>query len=168
VDGDWLIGTGMATGCYHTSGGQSRAHVRLDADGTALVQAGASDMGPGTYTSMTQLAADALGLSMSTVEFQLGDSTMPPVPPHGGSQTMASVGSAVQQGCDTLRHQAITLAVNDSGSPLHGVDPAEVIVRNGRMQVKNDQTRGETYQQLLTRNNRTHLEVIGAFDPARP
>lgn len=165
VDGDRLIGIGMAAGAYHTLRGAARAYARLTAEGAALVQAGASDMGPGTYTSMTQIAADALGLTMSTVRFELGDSTMPQVPPHGGSQTMASVGSAVQNACDQLRQQAITLAVTDERSPLHGVKAEDVIVRDGGMRVKNDPTRGETYRQLLTRLNRTHLEVIGSYAP---
>jgi xanthine dehydrogenase YagR molybdenum-binding subunit len=162
-DGDWLIGTGMAAAVYDTTGFPAQAHVRLNADGTALVQSATSDMGPGTYTSMPQVAADALGLTMSTVDFRLGDSIMPPTGPHGGSTTMASVGTAIQDGCDKVRRQAITLAVNDPRSPLHNVDPDDVIVRKGRLHVKNDPTRGETYRQLLTRNQRPHLEVIGTY-----
>jgi xanthine dehydrogenase YagR molybdenum-binding subunit len=165
TDGDWLVGTGMAAAVYHTARMPAQAHVRLHADGTALVQAATSDMGPGTYTSMSQVAADTLGLTMSTVEFRLGDSIMPPTPPHGGSMTMASVGSAVQVGCDTVRRQAVDLAVNDPGSPLHGVNPDDVIVRDGRLQLRNDYLRGETYQDLLARNNRPHLEVIDTFRP---
>jgi xanthine dehydrogenase YagR molybdenum-binding subunit len=165
-DGDWLVGTGMAAAVYDTGGFPAQAHVRLNADGTALVQSATSDMGPGTYTSMTQVAADALGLTMRTVTFRLGDSVMPPTGPHGGSTTMASVGTAIQDGSDQVRRQAITLAVNDSRSPLHGANPEDVIVRNGRMQVKNDPTRGETYQQLLSRNQRPHLEVIGTYTGA--
>ena len=165
-DGDWLIGTGMATSVYDTARGAAQAYVRLDANGAALVQSATSDMGPGTYTSMTQVAADALGLTMDTVRFELGDSLMPPTPPHGGSQTMASVGSAVLNGCDKVRQQAITLAVNDARSPLHGADPADVIVRNGRMALKNNPARGESYRQLLSRNGRAHLEAIGGFAPA--
>ena len=162
-DGDWLIGTGMAAAVYDTAGYPAQAHVRLHADGTALVQSATSDMGPGTYTSIPQVAADALGLTMRAVTFRLGDSVMPPTGPHGGSTTMASVGTATLGGCDTVRRQAITLAVNDSRSPLHGVNPDDVIVRDGRMHVKNDPTRGETYQQLLTRNQRPHIEVIGTY-----
>ncbi|MEU0388730.1 xanthine dehydrogenase family protein molybdopterin-binding subunit [Streptomyces chartreusis] len=165
-DGDWLIGMGMASGVYDTLRMRSEARVRLDADGTALVQASTSDMGPGTYTSMTQLAADALGLTMRTVRFQLGDSTFAPSPPHGGSQTMAGVGSAVQDGCDKLRQEAIKLAVEDERSPLHGVDAADVVVRGGRLHVAADPARGETYRHLLARNGRTHLEVTGTFAPA--
>ncbi|MEV5712987.1 xanthine dehydrogenase family protein molybdopterin-binding subunit [Amycolatopsis mediterranei] len=164
-EGDWLIGTGMAAAVYDTARAPAQAHVRLNADGTALVQSATSDMGPGTYTSMPQVAADALGLTMDTVRFELGDSLMPPTPPHGGSMTMASVGSAVQDGCDKVRRQAITLAVNDPRSPLHGFDPDSIIVRKGRMQAKNDPTRGETYQQLLSRTGRDHLEVIGSWAP---
>ncbi|WP_405892397.1 xanthine dehydrogenase family protein molybdopterin-binding subunit [Streptomyces sp. NBC_00104] len=164
-DGDWLIGTGMAAGAYHTRRDPAQASVRLDADGTALVQSAASDMGPGTYTSMTQVAADALGLTMRNVTFRLGDSLMPPAPLQGGSKTMASVGSAVQDGCDKLRRQAIKLAVEDEESPLYGVDPADVVVRGGRLHVKDNPVRGETYRQLLARNNRGRLEANGSYAP---
>ena len=167
VDGDWLIGTGMAAGVYHTLSAPAQARVRLDADGSALVESATSDMGPGTYTSMTQVAADALGLPMRAVTFRLGDSTMPVAPLHGGSLTMASVGSAVQDGGDRLRQQAIQLAVQDQRSPLYGVAAADVIVRNGRLQAADDWARGETYQRLLARNNRPYLEVLGSFTPAR-
>ncbi|MER6186936.1 xanthine dehydrogenase family protein molybdopterin-binding subunit [Streptomyces sp. NPDC001652] len=162
-DGDWLIGMGMAAGVYDTARSQAQASVRLDADGTALVQSSTSDMGPGTATSMSQVAADALGLAMRQVTFRLGDSLMPPAPVHAGSMTMASVGSAVQDGCDKLRRQAITLAVHDEGSPLYGVDAADIVVRGGRLYVKGEPTRGETYQRLLARNDRTHLEVLGSY-----
>ena len=81
---------------------------------------------------------------MRKVKFALGDSTMPPTPPHGGSQTMANVGSAVQDGCDKLRRQAIKLAAEDEESPLHGLDAGTIVVRDGRLHVKGDPARGQT------------------------
>jgi xanthine dehydrogenase YagR molybdenum-binding subunit len=102
---------------------------------------------------------------VNAVEFRLGDSLMPPTPPHGASMTMASVGSAVQVGCDMVRRRAVDLAVNERGSPPHGVNPDDVIVRDGRLQMRNDYLRGEAYQDLLIRNNRPHLEMIGTFTP---
>ncbi|MEV0623662.1 xanthine dehydrogenase family protein molybdopterin-binding subunit [Nonomuraea sp. NPDC050404] len=167
-DGDWLLGTGVATAVYDTLRAPAQARARLNADGTALVESATSDMGPGTYTSMTQIAADALGLPVRQVTFRLGDTIMPPAPVHGGSLTMASIGSTVQDGCDKLRLQAIQLAVDDEKSPLHGAAPEDVVVRDGRLHLKDDSGRGETYRQLLTRNNRTHLEADGAYTPARP
>ncbi|MFI7636047.1 xanthine dehydrogenase family protein molybdopterin-binding subunit [Nonomuraea sp. NPDC049400] len=168
-EGDWLIGMGMAAGVYETHRNTAQARVRLNADGTALVEAAASDMGPGTYTSQTQVAADALGLAMRAVTFRLGDSLFPPTPPHGGSMTMASVGSAVLDGCNQVRQQAIKLAVEDRDSPLYGVAAQDVVVRGGRMHVKDDPARGETYRQLLARNNRPRLEALGSFSrPSGP
>ncbi|MGJ6965873.1 molybdopterin cofactor-binding domain-containing protein [Streptosporangium sp. G11] len=125
-------------------------------------------MGPGTYTSMTQVAADALGLAVRAVTFRLDDTIMPPAPVHGGSLTMSSVGSTVQDGCDKLRLQAIRLAVEDERSPLHGAAAGDVIVREGRLHLKENPGRGETYRQLLARNNRTHLETLGSYTPGRP
>ncbi|MFF3849821.1 xanthine dehydrogenase family protein molybdopterin-binding subunit [Streptomyces sp. NPDC002328] len=164
-DGDWLIGLGMAAGVYDTARFPAQARARLDADGTALVDAAATDMGPGTYTSQTQVAADALGLAMRAVTFRLGDSLYPPTPPHGGSMTMASVGSATLDACDRVRRQAVELAVGDRESPLYGVPAGDVVVRAGRLHVKGDPARGETYRRLLTRNDLTHLEADGSFAP---
>ena len=93
-DGDELIGIGMAAAGYHTNRSESDAEVRINVDGTTDVFSATCDMGPGTYTSMTQVAADALGLPMRRVRFSLGDSRFPKAPSHSGSRTMASVGSA--------------------------------------------------------------------------
>ncbi|MFI6693041.1 xanthine dehydrogenase family protein molybdopterin-binding subunit [Streptomyces sp. NPDC050433] len=166
-DGDWLIGMGMATALYDTLRAPGQASVRLDADGTALIESSTSDMGPGTYTSMTQVAADALGLAVRNVRFRLGDTDMPTAPLHGGSLTMASVGSTVQDGCDKLRQQAIELAVGDEDSPLYGADADAIVVRGGRLHLQDNPARGETYRQLLTRNDRTHLETLGSWTPGQ-
>ncbi|MBB5137287.1 CO/xanthine dehydrogenase Mo-binding subunit [Thermocatellispora tengchongensis] len=155
----------MAT--YHTARAPAQAPARLAPDGTATVQSATSDMGPGTYTSMTQVAADALGLPVSRVRFQLGDSTMPPAPPHGGSMTMASVGSAVAGTCARLRQQAVRLAIEDPGSPLHGAAADDIVVENGRLHLHGDPGRGETYQQLLARTGRPHLEARGGYTPGQ-
>ncbi|WOT34543.1 xanthine dehydrogenase family protein molybdopterin-binding subunit [Streptomyces coeruleorubidus] len=170
-DGDWLIGLGMAAAVYDPGRYPAQARVRLDADGTAVAEAASSDMGPGTYTSQTQVAADALGLTMRTMTFRLGDSLYPPTPPHGGSQTMTVVGSAVLDACNKVRGQAIKLAVEDEESPLYGVRAEDIVVRGGRLHVQDTPARGETYQRLLARNKLTHLEADGAYagapEPAR-
>jgi xanthine dehydrogenase YagR molybdenum-binding subunit len=165
-DGDWLIGLGMAAGVYDPGRFPAQARARLDADGTAVAEAATSDMGPGTYTAQTQVAADALGLTMRTVTFRLGDSRYPPTSPHGGSATMASVGSAVVEACNKVRQQAIKLAIEDRESPLYGVNADDVVVRNGRLHDRNNTARGETYKSLLVRNDRSHLEADGSYTGA--
>ena len=106
-DGRMLIGWGMAAATYPMNFAPASAMARLLPDGTAEVTSASSDMGPGTWTSMTQVAADALGLPFEKVKFTLGDSRLPKTPPHGGSMTMASVGSAVQAACRKVRADAL-------------------------------------------------------------
>ena len=104
-DGRLLLGMGMATTTYPVLFNRANARVRLDRDGTFRVEAAASDMGPGTYTAMSQVAADTLGVPLHRVDFRLGNSSFPSTPPHGGSQTMASVGSAVRAACLDLQEK---------------------------------------------------------------
>jgi xanthine dehydrogenase YagR molybdenum-binding subunit len=164
-DGSQLIGMGMATGVYHTQANACTVSVRINADGTADVNTATIDMGPGTYTSMTQVAADALGLPIARVRFALGDSQMPPAPVHGGSQTMASVGSGVWNASNMLRDRFIRTAVVDPGSPLNGLRPDQVTVADGRMTAAGDPARGESYQDLLRRRQWGPLDAEETWTP---
>ncbi len=114
-NGRELIGMGCASATYPVLFSPTSARVRLLPDGSAEVEVAASDMGPGTYTSMTQIAADTLGLPLDKVRFSLGRSDFPPAPPHGGSQTMASVGSAIRAACLAALEEAVR---NDGGNEL--------------------------------------------------
>jgi xanthine dehydrogenase YagR molybdenum-binding subunit len=109
-DGQWRIGWGMATANYPTNYARASAHARLLPDGSAEVTSAASDMGPGTWTSMTQVAAESLGLPIERVKFTLGDTRLPRAAIHGGSMTVASVGSAVQAACRKAREDALARA----------------------------------------------------------
>ena len=121
-DGRELVGFGMATAIYHVSRYPTSASATLFADGTATVRCATTDMGPGTYTSATQVAADALGLPVGRVRFELGDSTFPAAKEHGGSTTMASVGSAVQAACAALKTKLAGLA-----DPRDTKDPVSLL-----------------------------------------
>ncbi len=117
-----LVGFGMATAIYHVSRYPTSASATLFADGTVTVRCATTDMGPGTYTSATQVAADALGLPVDRVRFELGDSTFPAAKEHGGSTTMASVGSAVQAACAALKTKLAGLA-----DPRDAKDPVRLL-----------------------------------------
>jgi xanthine dehydrogenase YagR molybdenum-binding subunit len=128
-DGRWLIGWGMATATYPMNYAPASAMARLLPDGTAEVASAASDMGPGTWTSMTQVAAESLGLPIERVKFTLGDTRLPKAPVHGGSMTMASVGSAVQAACRKVRDDALAQgAANDLSEAMRRIgQPIEAL-----------------------------------------
>jgi len=102
-EGHTLIGWGMATGVWEAMQEAASAKAVLTADGNVTVSAATADIGTGTYTVMTQIAADTLGLPLDNVTFTLGDSSMPDAPVEGGSFTVSSVGSAVRAACQKLR-----------------------------------------------------------------
>ena len=102
-DGNVLIGWGMATSTYPTHRMPAAVHVRVAANGSALVQVGTQDLGTGTYTVMSQIAADQLGIPVERIQFELGDSAFPHAPVSGGSMTVASVGPAVKAACEAVR-----------------------------------------------------------------
>ena len=154
-----LLGLGMATATYPTRRSPASALARLLPNGTAYVQAGTQDIGTGTYTVMTQVAADALGLTPDQVRFELGDTQMPETPVSGGSQTAASTGSAVQAAGLAARQRAIQLAVADAASPLYSVAETDVDVQNGQLFSKSDPTKAETYAALMARQKLPNIEA---------
>src|SRR5206468_5035732 len=91
------VGWGMATASYPANRKAAKAMAAIHADGSAVVRSGTHDLGTGTYTVMAQVAADALGMPISKVRFELGDTRFPEAPVSGGSQTVASVAPAVFQ-----------------------------------------------------------------------
>jgi len=166
-DGNWLIGTGMATAGYpvaffmHTQ----RARAHLYADSTAIVQTATQEFGTGTATVMTQVAADGLGLDLQDVRFEFGDTDLPTAGSPVGSNGAMMVSSAVHNAATALRDQLVALAVADSQSPLHGADPGRVVVTRGRMTVSGDSETGETYGDLMRRHIMADAEATGSWDP---
>jgi xanthine dehydrogenase YagR molybdenum-binding subunit len=107
--GDRLIGWGMATATYPAKRLPASALARLMADGTVLIQAATHEFGTGTYTSMSQVAAEALGIPVGRIRFELGDTHFPENPISAGSMTAASTGPAVHQATTALKELITSL-----------------------------------------------------------
>jgi len=161
-EGNLLIGMGMAAAAHSNNRTSATAMASINADGTALVASATADMGPGTYTAMTQIASQVLGLPTNRVTFALGDSTLPTAPMHSGSKTLASVGSAVYTACHALRDSFARIAVVDPASPLYGAAPEAVSVQDGLLSVAG---RSESYQQILRRRGRPRMDTQQSWGP---
>jgi xanthine dehydrogenase YagR molybdenum-binding subunit len=148
-EGGALVGWGMATAAYPAGQSASSAEVRLFADGTALVRAGSQDLGTGTYTVMTQVAADALALPIDKVRFDLGDTAFPEAPLSAGSRTAASVGSAVKLVGLELRRKLCELAAETPSSALHGTKPDRMDAADGALFDRDDPRRRQSYAEIL-------------------
>jgi xanthine dehydrogenase YagR molybdenum-binding subunit len=161
-DGRLRIGWGVAATTYPALFGPTSARARLRADGIAEVEVATSDMGPGTYTSMTQVAADVLGLPISQIRFSLGRSDFPPAPPHGGSLTMASVGSAVLAACKAVQAEAASRARADQRSHVFGKPLEDLEWHEGRLRRRGDPSPGESYHEIVQSNGGAPIEGTAA------
>jgi xanthine dehydrogenase YagR molybdenum-binding subunit len=109
-EGRQLIGWGMAGGVWEAMQMPASAKAHIDAHGKLTVSSATTDIGTGTYTVMTQIAAAAAGVSVDDTTFLLGDSSLPTAPLQGGSFTVSSVGTAVQQASKALREKLFEAA----------------------------------------------------------
>jgi len=132
-DGDWLIGMGCATAVYPTHVGAATARVRLRADGEVLVQSASQEIGTGIRTVAGQMAAERLGVGFDAVRVEMGDTELPPAPVSGGSNSTASVCSAVLQACERIRARLFEAAVASNSGPLAGRRPAELDMKGGAL-----------------------------------
>ncbi len=154
-DGDTLIGWGMATAA-HTAGGVPGAGARVEVStaGRAVVQVATHDIGTGTYTVLSQLAAQTLGLPLDHIDFQLGDSSFPSAYLSGSSSTVQAAGAAVNRACTRARRAVIDLAVADVRSPLHGLPGDEITVEDGFLYETRRPGRRERVRAILARHGR--------------
>lgn len=173
ADGRSLVGLGMATATFPGYRAPGAATVRIGraAQGAAaglqiVVRSATQEMGGGTYTILAQTAADALGVPLSQVAVQLGDSRMPQAPVSGGSMTAASVPPAVLAAAQAAGRKLAELAARDPQSPLFRRKPEELEVRAGRVFVRDEPGRGDDWLALLSRGRLEAVEGQGQAEPA--
>lgn len=104
-EGEWWIGTGMASAARVHNVSEAKARVTLTPAGTALVETDMTDIGTGTYTILAQITGEMLGLRVEQVLVDLGDTSHPRGPGSGGSWGAASIGSAVYVACKAIREE---------------------------------------------------------------
>ena len=123
-DGRWLVGLGMAAATRGVFLLPSSCRVTLNPDGTVTARMAMTDIGTGTYTIMTQIAAEMLGLPIEKVTVLMGDTDFPAACGSGGSFGANSAGSALYAACEALRDELAKAA---------GVDPAAARFEDGHL-----------------------------------
>ncbi|GAA4256704.1 xanthine dehydrogenase family protein molybdopterin-binding subunit [Dactylosporangium darangshiense] len=166
--GDTLIGYGMAGVTFFWFQQPCEARATIDREGRAFVRSAATDIGTGTYTVMTQLSADRLGLRVDQVRMGLGDTELPSAPMQGGSGMTASLGSAIHDAAGNLIAAFLDLVADDIASPLRGLTAADVVAVDGRLQRRDDPAAGESYREMLDRHDLPDLTADGSAVPAKP
>jgi xanthine dehydrogenase YagR molybdenum-binding subunit len=132
-EGRQLIGFGMSAGIRPNKLRESAAQATLHQNGRLTVRLDMTDIGTGSYTILTQVAADAMGLTPDAITIELGDSDFPVTPGSGGSFGAGSSCSGLYNACIALRHVIVLAAVGDKRSPLWRAAATDVVFQNGHV-----------------------------------
>jgi xanthine dehydrogenase YagR molybdenum-binding subunit len=131
------------------------------------METGAHDMGQGAWTALAQIAADGLGLDLDRMAFNAGTSDLPDAGIAGGSAHTATAGMAIHNAAAAVIAKLADLATGDERSPLFGAGNAGVTARDGRLHRRDDETRSDSYADILKRAGLAEIEARGggAADP---
>ena len=148
-EGRELVGYGMASGIWEAFRVPTSARAVLAPNGTLEIGCATADIGTGTYTILTQIGAEMLGLPIDKVTVKIGDSDLPVAPVEGGSWTAASAGSAVVEACNGIRRELLKRARMIKKAPLEGADLADITFVEGEMRVRGDPSRAMALTDVL-------------------
>lgn len=155
------LGIGVAT--WGGAGHDSRARVRIHPDGTVEVECGTQDLGTGTRTIMTQVAAETLGLPMDAVVVKIGDGSYPPSGASGGSTTAGGVSSSTR----IAATDALNQIFEQLSSSFDGAPAASLEAKSGRIQVQGDPSKGMSWREAC-RKLASPVEALGFNNPRNP
>ncbi len=164
-DGNDLLGWGVATGVWEAMQQKASARVVLDVHGRLHVSSAVTDIGTGTYTALTQIAAAAMGLDTDDVAVLIGDSSLPTSPLQGGSFTISSVGSAVQQACSALQKQLLEAAQQLDDSPFAEATREQVEFVDGALRLKADPSKQVVLGEIVRGSGSGHIEAHVDAEP---
>lgn len=157
--GNRLVGYGMSSGIWDVISLPAKAEATMDRNGHLTIKSAVTDNGQGTYTVMTQIAADQLGLSMSDVTFKYGDSDNPLSPIQGGSYTTGVIGSAIKAACKELKKELFKQAKKMENSIYAECEEEEVAFENGAIVHKRDLQTAVRLADIIESNDGKSISV---------
>jgi xanthine dehydrogenase YagR molybdenum-binding subunit len=165
----WLVGTGVAASIYPSPRlAGNAATIRVGPDGRYTVMIGAADIGTGTWTALTQIAADALGVTVEEVELQIGDTTLPLASSAGFSSGINCWGTTIFAAADKLRAR---LESEHGGTvPAEGLEATTDIPDNPDMARYAMYSFGAQFAEVRVHEDTGELRVprlLGVFDAGR-
>jgi xanthine dehydrogenase YagR molybdenum-binding subunit len=152
-------GVGCAANQWGGGGRGTKAHCEITSDGSVVVRCGTQDIGVGTKTTVTMIAAETLGVPIDVVKAEIGDTNYPFSGGSGGSTTAPSVSPAIRvtagKALDALKARV---------APGLGVDPAALVAVNGRIQSKDDPSKGLTWKEACRKLGTEPVSVDGEWE----
>ncbi|HTL43753.1 MAG TPA: xanthine dehydrogenase family protein molybdopterin-binding subunit [Vicinamibacterales bacterium] len=145
--GSLKTGMGVAVCTWGGGGrGPSVAHCEIASDGSVVMRVGTQDIGTGERTVVAMVTADALGLPLSRVTAEIGDTQYGVSGSSGGSTTAASTSPGIR----IAALKALEL-LNAKVAPVLGVSPDALVASGGRIYVKDTPSKGLSWADACKR-----------------
>jgi len=152
-------GMGCAANRWGGGGQGSKAHCEINPDGSVVMRCGTQDIGVGTKTIVAMITAETLGLPLTAVKAEIGDSNYPFSGGSGGSTTAPAVSPAIRvtagRALDALKAKV---------APELGVEPAMLAAGGGRVHVKDDQSKGLAWKDACKLLGMQPIAVDGEWE----
>jgi xanthine dehydrogenase YagR molybdenum-binding subunit len=154
-------GLGCAGNTWAGAGSRAtRANCQILPDGGVLARIGTQDIGTGTRTLVAVVAAETMGLPLTGVKAEIGDTNYPFAPGSGGSVTVASVSATMRIACENARDELFAKV-----APALGVAATDLVAKGGRVHVKDTPSKGMTWREACKLLGVQPISAEGAFGP---
>jgi xanthine dehydrogenase YagR molybdenum-binding subunit len=146
------LGWGVAGCSWIAERCETQASVELLSSGTARVSCATQDIGTGTYTVLSKVVAERVGIPNDRVEVVLGDTNLPPGPISGGSWATASVIPAVLDAIDKAQQTLFTIATSGPDAAFPNQKADALVLGDGRVRLKSgDAASGIAFGDILAK-----------------
>lgn len=135
-----IIGMGVGGASWAAARIPCTSTVELCPNGRVCVRCATQDIGTGTYTLFAQVAHAKTGVPLDRIDVFLGDTNLPDGPTSGGSMVTSAMLPAATSAANSAVERLLNVATMTSGSPFHGMKPADLMVAGGRVHAKNQET----------------------------
>jgi xanthine dehydrogenase YagR molybdenum-binding subunit len=156
-------GLGLAMSTWGGGGHNSQCRTNIHPDGTVEVELCSQDLGTGTRTVITMVAAETLGLPLGAITLKIGDSALPPSGPSGGSTTVGGVSSSTRKSTVNALDKLFEAVASSLGSPA---DQLEAV--DGRIQVKGNSAKSLTWKAACQKLGVNKISEMGENNQRNP
>jgi xanthine dehydrogenase YagR molybdenum-binding subunit len=153
-------GLGIGVGTWGGAGHASQCRTIIHPDGTVEVELASQDLGTGTRTVITMVAAETLGLPMGAIRLKIGDTNYPPSGSSGGSTTVGGVSSSTRKSTMNALEKLFAAVAPGLGAPAEELEAV-----NGTIRVKGNVAKSIPWKAACKKLGVTPISEMGENNP---
>ena len=153
-------GLGVAIAAWRGAGHAGQCRAIVNPDGSVAIEIGTQDLGTGTRTIITQVAAETFGLPMSQIKLVMGTSDLPPDNGSGGSSTVGAVSTSTRKATTNA-----LVKLYEAAAPALGAQPEELEAVDGHIRVKGSPNKSLTWVAACRKLGTTQITAMGENVP---